>query len=149
MKITADRIRKLRDKTGAPVMRVKKVLEDLRGDEAKAEEILKKEGLEKVEKRAGRETSAGLVATYTHHNQKIVGVVELFCETDFVARNELFQNLGHDLSMQAASMGIKDFGKQEFIKDQSKKVGDLVKEVIAKTGENIKVGRIWQIVLGE
>ena len=72
----------------------------------------------------------------------MVGVVELLCETDFVARNELFEVLGKDLAMQVASMGEKDLASQEFIKDPSKKVGDLIKEVIAKTGENIKLRRV-------
>jgi elongation factor Ts len=149
MKITADKIRKLRDETGAPVMRVKKVLEDLGGDEKKALDILKKEGFEKAAKRSERETKAGVLSVYTHHNQKIVGIVEVLCETDFVARNELFISLGKDLAMQVASMGDKKLMSQDFIKDPSKKVGDLVKEVIAKTGENVKLGRVWKIVLGE
>lgn len=148
-KIDADKIRKLRELTGAPVMRAKKVLEELKGDIKKAEKVLRKEGFEKAAKRAGRETSAGVVATYTHHNQKIVGVVELFCETDFVARNELFQELGKDLAMQVASMGDKKFEKQDFIKDPSKKVEELVKEVIVKTGENVKIGKIYRIELGK
>jgi elongation factor Ts len=147
-KITADQIRKLREETGAPVMRVKKVLEEVQ-DEKKAKKILTKEGFEKAAKRAGRETSAGIIATYTHHNQKIVGIVELFSETDFVARNELFQDLGRDLAMQVASMGEKDFEKQDFIKDPSKKVSDLVKEVIAKTGENVRIGRVFRVELGK
>jgi elongation factor Ts len=129
-------------------MRVKKVLEEVQ-DEKKAKKILTKEGFEKAAKRAGRETSAGIIATYTHHNQKIVGIVELFSETDFVARNELFQDLGRDLAMQVASMGEKDFEKQDFIKDPSKKVSDLVKEVIAKTGENVRIGRVFRVELGK
>ncbi|KKR30795.1 hypothetical protein A2715_02170 [Candidatus Woesebacteria bacterium RIFCSPHIGHO2_01_FULL_39_32] len=148
-KITVDQIRELKEDTGAPVMRTKKVLEELKGDMKKAEEILRKEGFEKVAKRVRRETSEGIVATYAHHNQKVVGVIELFCETDFVARNELFQNLAHDLAMQVASMGEKDFEKQEFIKDPSKIVEDLVKEVIAKTGENARIGRIFRVELGQ
>ncbi|MFC1600492.1 elongation factor Ts [Patescibacteria group bacterium] len=148
-KITADQIRKLRDETGAPVMRVKKVLEELKGDEKKALKILKKEGFEKAAKRVERETKAGKLFVYTHHNEKVVGVVELLCETDFVARNELFSNLGKSLAMQVASMGDKKLLKQDFIKDPSKKIEVLIKEVIAKTGENIKAGRIWRIVLGE
>lgn len=147
-KISADQIRKLRDESGAPVMRVKKVLEEFSGDEKKALSLLKKEGFEKAAKRSERETKAGILSVYNHHNQKVVGIVEILCETDFVARNELFQNLGKDLAMQVASMGDKNLLKQDFIKDPSKKAGDLVKEVIAKTGENVRLGRIWKIVLG-
>ena len=152
MKISFDIIRKLREETGAPVIRVKKVLEEVSGDEKKAFEILQKEGFEKAAKRVGRETSQGLIATYVHHSGKVASLVELLCETDFVARNELFRNLAHDLALQVASLGAKEaeeLAGQEFIKDPSKKVGDLVKEVIAKTGENIRVGRIFRVELGE
>jgi elongation factor Ts len=162
MKISVGKIRKLREESGAPVMRVKKVLEETLGSlpagathqamqagEKKALDLLKKEGFEKASKRLERETKAGAIFAYIHHNQRIVGVVELFSETDFVARNELFQNLGKDLAMQVASMGTSHFEKQEFIKDPSKKIGNLVKEVIAKTGENIRVGRIYRVELGQ
>lgn len=152
MKITANQIRELRDKTGAPVMRAKKLLEELKGDLKKAEAILKKEGFEKVEKRLGRETSQGVIETYVHHSGKIASMVELFCETDFVARNDLFKELAHNLALQTASMNAKnsdELVKQEFIKDPSKKISDLVKEVIAKTGENIRVGRVLRLELGK
>lgn len=151
-KITADQIRKVRDKTGAPVMRAKKVLEEVGGNEKKAEEILRKEGFEKVAKRKGRETSQGLVEAYVHHSGKVVSVVEVLCETDFVARNDLFKELAHNLALQVASMEAKDakeLVKQDFVKDPSNKVGDLIKEVVVKTGENIRVGRIFRIELGK
>jgi elongation factor Ts len=154
MKISFDQIRKLREESGAPVMRVKKVLEEFAdlptpAGEKKALALLKKEGFEKAAKRLERETKAGAIFAYTHHNQKVVGIVELFSETDFVARNELFQELGKDLAMQVASMGVTNFEKQEFIKDPGRKVRDLVRDVIAKTGENIKVGRLFKIELGK
>lgn len=148
MKISANQIRAMKEKTGAPVMRVKQVLEQFKGNEKKAEELLKKEGFEKAAKRAGRETSQGLIETYMHHSGKVASVVEVFCETDFVARNELFKELCHNLALQAASMGEKDFMSQAFIKDPTKKVEDLVKEVIAKTGENVRVGRVFRVELG-
>ena len=152
MKVTADQIRKLREKTGAPMIRVKKVLVEVRGDDQKAEKILKKEGFEKASKRGGRETSQGLIQTYVHHSGKVASVVELLCETDFVARNRLFRELAHNLALQVASMGAKDakeLEKQEFIRDPSKKISDLVREVITKTGENIRIGRIFRIELGK
>ena len=130
-------------------MRVKKLLEELKGNEAKAEEILMKEGFEKASKRAERETSQGKIFTYVHHTGKVASVVELLCETDFVARTELFEALGRDLALQVSAMGEKDLEKQEFIKDPGKKMGDLVKEVIAKTGENINLGKVLKITLGE
>jgi elongation factor Ts len=151
-KITLDIIRKLREETGAPVIRVKKVLDNCKGDEGKASLILKKEGFEKIVKRESRVTSQGLIEAYTHHSGKIVSVVELLCETDFVARNEIFRALAHDLALQIASFEVKnakDLAEQDFIKDPSKKVGDLVKEAIVKTGENIRIGRIFRIELGQ
>ena len=152
MKIDVSLIRKLKEETGAPVIRVKKVLEEQGGDEKKAFEILRKEGFEKASKREGRENSQGLVESYIHHSGKVASIVELFCETDFVARNELFKELAHNLALQVASMGAKDSQdllEQEYIKDPTKKVGDLVKEVVAKTGENIRVGRVIRIELGK
>ncbi len=149
MKIDAALIKKIREETGAGVMRVKQVLEEFNGDETKAVEVLKKEGLEKVEKRSERETGQGKVFSYSHHSNKIVSVVELFCETDFVAKNELFEELGKNIALQVASMGIEDIENQDFIKDPSKKIIDLVKEVIAKTGENIRLGRVFKVELGK
>lgn len=151
-KVSADQIRKLRDATGAPVMRVKKVLEELSGDEKKAEKILREEGFEKAAKREGRETGQGLIGVYSHYSGKIASMVELFCETDFVARNELFKELSYNLAMQVASMEPKDAEdllKQEYIKDPSKRVEELIKEVIAKTGENVRVGKIYRMEMGK
>jgi elongation factor Ts len=152
VKIDADKIRALRESTGAPVMRAKKVLEELRGDMKRAEAKLRKEGFEKIVKRAGRETGQGLVETYVHHSGKVASVIELLCETDFVARNKLFKELAHNLALQVASMDAKnekELVKQDFIKDPSRKIGELVKEVIVKTGENIRIGRIYRVELGK
>ncbi|MFH1863734.1 MAG: elongation factor Ts [bacterium] len=148
-KIDTKLIVKLKEATGAPIIRVKKVLEEVGENEKKAFAILQKEGFEKVEKRQSRQTGQGKIFSYTHHTGKVVGIVELLCETDFVARNALFETLGKDISMQVASMGEKDIEKQEFIKDPSKKVGDLIKAVIAKTGENVRIGKVFRVVLGE
>ena len=148
-KLNIKLIKKLKEETGAPIIRVKKVLEEFKGNEKKAFEVLQKEGFEKAVKREGRQTSQGKVFVYAHHTGKIVGVVELFCETDFVARNSLFEELGRDIAMQAASMGEKGIEKQEFIKDPSKKISDLIKAVIAKTGENIRLGKTIRVELGK
>ncbi len=147
-KIDIDLIKKLREETGVAIIRIREVLEEVGGDEKKALEVLKKEGFEKAEKREGRETSEGRIFIYAHHTGKVVGLVELLCETDFVAKTDLFQETGKDLAMQVASMGDKDFEKQDFVKDGSKKVEDLVKELKAKTGENVKLGRVERIELG-
>lgn len=146
-KINVDLIRKLREQTGAPVIRVQKVLVEVDGNEAKAKAILTREGFEKVAKREGRTTAQGKLFTYLHHTGKVASVAELLCETDFVARNELFEALGKDVAMQIASMGEKDILEQEFIKDPSKKISDLVKEVIVKTGENVRIGRVIRVEL--
>lgn len=148
-KIDIELIKKLREETGVAIIRIREVLEEVGGDEKKAFEILKKEGIEKAEKREGRVTSQGKVFTYSHHTGKIVSVVELLCETDFVAKNELFETLGRDIAMQVASMGEENIEKQEYIKDPSKNISDLVKEVIAKTGENIRFGRVFRVELGK
>lgn len=148
-KINIDQIKKLREETGVAFVRIREVLEEVKGDEKKALEILKKEGLAKAEKREGRETSQGKIFVYNHHTGKVVGVIELLCETDFVARNELFEELGKNVAMQVASMGDEDVVSQDFIKDPSKKVGDLIKELIAKTGENVKLGRAMRMELGK
>lgn len=145
-KLNINQLKKLREETGAPIVRVKEVLEEF--DEKKALEILRKEGFEKAEKREDKVTSQGKIFAYIHHTGKVASLVELLCETDFVARNELFENLGKDIAMQVASMGEKDIEKQEFIKDPSKKISDLVKEVIAKTGENIRLGKVISVELG-
>jgi elongation factor Ts len=150
-KLDIKTLKSLKEKTGAPIMRVKKVLEET-GDPVKAEKILKKEGFEKAAKRKGRETSAGVVQVYQHHSGKVASMIELMCETDFVARNELFKQLAHDLSLQAASIPAKntrEFEKQDYIRDPHKKVADLLKEVIAKTGENIRIGRVIRVELGD
>ncbi len=149
MKIPIELIKKLKEETGAPIIRVKKVLEEFGGNKDKAFEVLQKEGFEKAAKREGRQTSQGKVFVYAHHTGKVVGVVELFSETDFVARNALFEELGKDIAMQVASMGEKNIEKQEFIKDPSKKISDLIRAAIAKTGENIRLGKVIRVELGK
>ncbi|MCX6763398.1 MAG: translation elongation factor Ts [Candidatus Moranbacteria bacterium] len=99
-----DKIKKLREKTGAGVVEVKKALMDAKGDEAKAVEILRKRGHEKAVKKSERSAREGVVAAYVHTNGKIASLVELFCETDFVARNEEFKELAKDIAMHIAAM---------------------------------------------
>lgn len=152
MAISTELIKKLREETGAPVVRVKKLLDELNGDEKKAKEILMKEGFEKTAKRAERATSEGRIAVYSHHTGKIGCLVELLCETDFVGRNELFTELSKNIALQVVSMDPKDnkeLLKQEFIKDPSKTIEELIKEVIAKTGENIQLGRFVRLEVGK
>lgn len=151
-KISTDLIRELRDKTGAGVMRIKTVLDEVKGDEKKALAVLKKEGFEKVAKRADRDTGQGIVISYIHHSNKVGVLVEILCETDFVAKNELVMNLGKEVALQIASMNPennKELENQDFVKDTSKKVSELVKDVIAKTGENVKIGKFVRFEIGK
>lgn len=152
MKIAVNTIKKLRDETGAGVMRVKAVLEEVKGDERRALEVLKKEGFEKVAKRQDRVTDQGIVASYVHHSGKIGVLAELLCETDFVAKNELMVDLGKNISLQIASMNpkdVKELEKQDFIKDPKKNIADLIKEVSSKTGEKIQIGKFARMEVGK
>lgn len=153
--ITIEQIKKLRRETQAPVMEVKRALEEAGGNETAAKKLLAERALVRAEKKKGRKAGEGRVFSYIHpdggpsgtqiHPGGKVGVLlELRCETDFVAKNELFQNLGKELTMQTASMNpkdVKELLKQEYIRDQTKTVGDLVGEVAGTVGENIKVAR--------
>jgi len=139
-----EKVKKLRNELGLSIMEIKQALEEAKGDEKKAKEILKKKGLEKVKKRQGKETKQGRVASYTHSTGKIGSLVELLCETDFVAKNDEFVALANDLCLQVVAMEAKngkELAGQDFIRDSSMKVGDLVKELGVKFGENIKIGR--------
>lgn len=198
IKITAELVKVLRDKTGASIMECRNALVEAGGDLAKATENLRRRGKEKAAKKADRRTAEGVVTSYIHSNRKIGAMVELFCETDFVAKNSEFQELAHDLAMHIAAANPKylssenidetekaeyekfvreDFmngksaqggpasggkpaeilekmvsGKvkkhfdeisllsQPFVKNPDITVDDLIKEKIAKIGENIQIG---------
>jgi len=152
MSYTLQDINTRREKTKAGVMNARQALEESNGDMKKAEAWLKEKGLKSAEKRADRETSQGILETYSHANGKIVSVLELTCETDFVAKNEDFVKLAHEVAMQVAAMNpknITDLEKQVWIRDGKTTIGDLVKETISKFGENIKIRRIARFELGE
>jgi len=151
-KIITEKIKELRAKTKAGVMDCRRALEESGGDMKKAEEWLRKKGIELASKRAGRKTQQGVIEVYTHNDGKVVGLVELLCETDFVARTDEFKQLAHELAMQVAAMNprnVKDFLKQPWIRDEKKTIDLLVKELIGKTGENIVVSRVARFELGE
>lgn len=144
-------LKKLREETSSSVADCRKALEESGGDFKKALTWLKKHGISKAEKKAGRETSQGLVESYIHQNGRIGAMVELLCETDFVARTTEFKNLAHELAMQIAAMSPRDVEallKQEYIRDQSLTVNDLIKQEVAKLGENIKVKRFERFEIG-
>lgn len=150
MQISAKLIKELRDKTSAGVNDCKEALEEAKGDLKKAEEILSKKGFEKAAKKGDRATEAGLVDSYVHAGR--IGVlVELLCETDFVARTDEFKTLAHEISLQVSSMNPKnstELLKQEYIRDGSKTIQDLITAAIAKLGENITLGKFHRIEIG-
>jgi elongation factor Ts len=146
-----EKIKKLREKTGAGVMAVKRALDEANGDEKKAEEILKERGVEIAAKKADRAMAHGLIDSYTHLG-KIGVLVEVSCETDFVARNEDFKNFVHEIALQVAqsdAKNVEELLKEEYFKEPGKTIDDLLKETIAKIGENIKIRRFVRYILGE
>ncbi len=192
--ITAAMVKALREKTSQPMMECKKALLEADGDEGKAVDILRKKGLAGLSKRADRETKEGLVGSYIHHNAKVGAMVELNCETDFVARNEAFRQLVSELAVHICATApmagsIEDLdsemldkerqilreqienkppeivekivegrmGKfyeehvlleQIFVKDDKKKIKDLLNELSSKTGEKITLGRFARFAVG-
>lgn len=194
---TAKDVSELRARTGAGMMECKKALEETKGNMEQAIEYLRKKGIAKAEKRVGKQTSEGMVGSYIHHNGKVGVLVELNCETDFVARTDDFKNLVRSVAEHiaaAAPLGVdKDAvpadkvekerrifeeqvrasGKPEnmidkivtgkieayykdvallhqaWVREPKKTIGDLIKEVSSKVGENIQVRRFVRFQLGE
>jgi len=139
-----NKVKKLREELGLSMMDIKGALVEAGGDEVKAKEILKKKGFAKAEKKAERDTKEGRVFVYRHATEKMAVMVELLCETDFVARGGDFQTLGKDIAIHIAAMNpknSKELLKQEYVKDSSITINSMVKAVVAKLGENIKVGK--------
>jgi len=143
MTVSSKQIKALRDLTSAGVIDCKNALEEASGDMKKARLLLREKGKERALKKAGRETSQGLVHAYIHHGDKVGAMVKVLCETDFVAKTVAFKDLVHHIAMQAAA--LKPETKKALlascdIKDPSKKISDLVAEVVSQVGENIQVG---------
>jgi len=152
MKVSVENVKKLREQTSASVSDCKTALEEANGDFEKAKEILRKKGIEAAAKKADRPVGQGLIETYIHANGKIAAMIEVNCETDFVARTDDFKNLAHEVAMQVCAMDPKDVEEllaQPYIRDESKTIEDLVKETISKVGENIQVKRFIRFELGE
>ena len=152
MKVSINLIKKLREKTRAGVADCRKALEEASGDFKNAQKLLKSWGIDKAAKKANRAVGAGLVETYIHTDGRIGAMIEINCETDFVARTDEFKNLAHEVVMQVAAMdpkNVEDLQKQEYIRDSSKTIDQLVKEIIAKVGENIVIKRFMRFELGE
>ena len=197
MKIKVELVKELREKSSAGMMDCKKALVESNGDIKKAEEILKEKGLAKASKKASRATKEGIIDSYIHTGSKIGVMVEVNCETDFVARSEMFKNFVHDIALhitaaaplyvskedvpqevldkekelyrkQALNEGkpekiidkiaegkLKKYYEENclleqlFVKDNDVKIGDLLKQHIAKMGENMVIKRFERYILGE
>src|SRR3989344_3161324 len=142
-------VQKLREITGAGVMDAKKALEESGGDFDKAISIINEKGLIKAEKKATRATGAGYLESFIH-NGRVGVLMEIRCETDFVAHSDPFKELAHNLSMQIAAMNPENTEallSQPFIRDESMTVEQTIKGVIAKVGENIKIERFCRYEL--
>ena len=166
--VTVDTIKALREKTGAGVMDCKRALEEAKGDLEGAEALLKDKGLADAAKRVGRETREGLVEAYIHAGGRLGALVEVDCETDFVARTAEMKELAHALAMQVAAMPSTSYVDrsempedetrspeeiclvdQSYIRDPSRTVADVIQEMVVKVGENVRVRRFARFALGE
>ena len=167
MAITPELIKALRKQTGAGIMDCKRALEQADGDLKEARIILREQGLSSAEKKASKATEEGIVESYIHSGGRLGAIVEVNCETDFVARTPEFKTLAHNLAMQVAAMApiyIDESDipeetepkpqevsllQQPFIRDQTMTVQDVLKETISKLGENVRVRRFTRFSLGE
>lgn len=174
MAISVDLIKKLREQTGCSVADCKKALEEARGDSENAKKILQKRGLEIAQKKSERKASQGIIEAYVHHNDKLGVLLEVNCESDFVARNEDFKRFTKDVAMQIAAANPEYLSKelvpkevldkagdkelfakthclmeQPFIKDPNLTIRDCLNSLIAKIGENIIISRFTRYQVGE
>jgi len=167
MDISVTIIKELREQSGAGVMDCRNALVETEGNIEKALEILKEKSIYKAEKKSGRSANQGLIETYVHTGGRIAAMVELNCETDFVARTTNFKELAHNIAMQIAAQEPLCITKeqlpddsdeepevacllsQSYIKDPEQTIKNLINETIAKTGENIKVRRFARFELGQ
>lgn len=148
--MSIETIKELRELTGLSFNEIKKALDETGGDRAGAFEILKSRGATIAQKKAERLTHEGVIEAYVHSTKKVGVLLQLQCETDFVARNPLFTELAHDLAMHIAAMEPSDaqvMMGQPFIKDPGMTVGELLVAAIAKLGENIKVNRFERFAI--
>lgn len=151
MNFSLDTLKKLREETQAGVADCKNALVDAGGDYKKAKELLKERGIEKAAKKGDRETAAGIIESYVHAGGKVGVLVEIRCETDFVAKNDAFKTLAHELALQIAAMEPKDVNElltSPYIRDPKTTMQDLVKQTIATIGENITITQFTRMQLG-
>lgn len=143
-------VKTLREKTGVSIGECNKALKESGGDLEKAIEILKSHGASVAEKKASRETKSGIIETYTHGGGRIGVILELLCETDFVAKNDQFKELAHDIALHIAATSPssnEELLDSPFIRDESKTIDSVVKEAIGIIGENISIGRFTRYEL--
>jgi len=167
LEITLETIKALREETGAGVMDAKKALEEAKGNVEQARKLLRERGVASAVRKAGRSANEGLIEAYIHGGGRVGVMLEVNCETDFVARTDNFKELAHNLAMQIAAMSPKYVDEsdmpedepaaaaevalmaQPYIKDASLAIKDLVLEAAGKLGEHIKVKRFSRYALGE
>jgi elongation factor Ts len=167
LEISVSLVRELREQTGAGVMACKEALKEVDGDLNGALELLRLRGVSVAAKKSERETKEGIVEAYIHSGGRVGVIVELNCETDFVARTLEFRDLAHNIAMQVAAMRPTYVSSEEmpeedktspeetcllaqpFIKDSTKTIRDLINDIVAKVGENIRVRRFSCFSLGE
>ena len=167
MKISTEMVKELRGQCGAGIMECRNVLLEVDGNIARALEVLKEKGLLKAEKKAERATTEGLVEAYIHTGGRVGAMVELNCETDFVARTDEFKELAHNLAMQVAALSPRYITEEEvpegaevepqaaclllqsYIREPEVTVRDVIVETIARVGENIRVSRFARFELGD
>jgi len=166
LEISIEMIKELRNQCGAGIMECRNALLEVSGDVKKALQILKERGLLKAQKRADRVTAQGLVEAYIHTGGRIGALIEVNCETDFVARTDEFKGLAHELALQVAALSPQFVSEEEipeganvepqaaclllqpYIRDPGKTVRDVIVETMAKIGENIRVRRFARFELG-
>ncbi len=160
-------IKELREATSCGVMDAKRALDAASGDMARAKEVIREQGLAAAAKRSDRATGQGVVESYIHGGGRIGVLVELNCETDFVAATPDFRQLAKDVALQVAAMNPRVVSPADrtqamegsdaevaltampFIRDGSRTINDLINEVIGKTGENVRINRFSRFELGQ
>lgn len=166
MSVSPQAVKELRELTGAGMLDCKQALEQTKGDFEQAKALLLQKGYAMAAKKAERATAQGLIQSYIHHDGRLGALVEVNCETDFVARTDDFHRLAQDIALQVAGANPRYISPddipdgtegdpkelclllQSFVRDESVAVQDIITEAIRKTGENIRVRRFVRFELG-
>jgi elongation factor Ts len=141
-KVNLEDIKKLREESEASVADCREALDEAEGNFKKAIELLREKSLKRAEKKSDREVKAGSIFSYIHHNGRVGAMVSVACETDFVAKTDDFQKLGKEIALHLAASRpetVEELLDQDYVRDPSKNIQGLIKEVIGKLGENIQV----------